>query len=99
MQKVSSLKKWPTLLFVATLGLFLSQCAGTGGGSTGFSAIVVEDTAFREFGPNQSVPSSEILTKGTRVKILRNAGASSYVQTVGGKEGYVNNAYLKIRTE
>lgn len=59
------------------------------GDSGGFDRIVDGDVPLYENGPYQSGPASRQIDSGTRVKVLSQAGAYLYIETVDGARGYI----------
>jgi hypothetical protein len=77
---------------LAVLGL--AACAGMGSDST-YDLYVTQETPFYEYGPQQTVPPSKNLTRGTRVRVLTPASSThAFVETVSGEQGYVAKSAL-----
>ena len=59
-----------------------------------FSHVITIRSAYYTGGPQQARPPDGELMKGTRVRVLENAGSYSVVRTADGIEGYVSTAAI-----
>ena len=59
-----------------------------------FPHVITTGSAYYVGGPQQARPPDGTLMKGTRVRVIQNAGSYSIVRTADGIEGYISTAAI-----
>jgi len=85
--------------FTGLLVWTLAGCAGSPDGGTAYNFFLTEDVNLMMKGPQQDTPAEEHLATGTRVRILNGGGASTLVETVDRKQGWVPSSALKMQED
>lgn len=67
--------------------------------SPSYPAEIIETSAFYIGGPQQGRPPEGEFIKGTRVKVLENAGSYSVVRSEDGIEAYVSTGVISPASE
>ncbi len=57
--------------------------------------VVTQQVAYYKAGPQQAIPPDGKIETGTKVRIIRNAGSYTEIQTENGVRGYISSDSLK----